>query len=81
MNFDKLTEYLDSLHRIYGVPAADCKITQDHQVIYRHMAGYSDLENTVPLSESTIYRLFSATKVITATAVLQLVGQGEASAQ
>lgn len=77
MNFDKLTEYLDSLHRIYGVPAADCKITQDHQVIYRHMAGYSDLENTVPLSENTIYRLFSATKVITATAVLQLVERGK----
>ena len=73
MNFDKLTSYLDSLEEKYGIPAADCKITKNHQVIYRHMAGYSDYEKQNPITDWSLYRLFSATKMITMTAVLQLV--------
>lgn len=26
MNFEKLTEYLDSLEEKYGIPANDCKV-------------------------------------------------------
>ena len=77
MNFDKLTHYIDSLEKEYGIHAADCKITKDHQMVYRHMAGYADYDNKVPLSENNLFRLFSATKVITMTAVLQLVERGK----
>lgn len=77
MNFNKLREYMDSLHKEYGVPAAACRITKDHQVVFNHMTGYSDFEKTVPLSEDTLFRLFSATKVVTMTAVLQLVEKGK----
>ena len=35
MNFEKLTEYLDSLEEKYGIPANDCKVTKEHEVIYR----------------------------------------------
>jgi CubicO group peptidase (beta-lactamase class C family) len=76
MNFNKLTAYIDSLNKEYGIPAADCKITKDHKIIYRHMTGYSDFENTAPITENTIFRLFSATKVITMTAVMQQVERG-----
>jgi CubicO group peptidase (beta-lactamase class C family) len=57
----------------YGVPANDCKIMKDHEVIYRHKTGYSDYDKTKPVSENDLYRLYSATKVITMIAVLQLV--------
>lgn len=77
MNFDKLTSYLDSLEEKYGIPAADCKITKDHKVIYRHMAGHSDYEKQVSLTDKNLYRLYSATKMITMTAVLQLVETGK----
>lgn len=76
MNFDKLTEYINSLHKEYGIPAAACKITKNHDVVYNHMTGYSDYEKTKPLSENTLFRLFSATKVITMTAVLQQIERG-----
>ena len=39
MNFEKLTEYLDSLEEKYGIPANDCKVTKEHEVIYRKVTG------------------------------------------
>ncbi len=77
MDFTKLTNYIDSLEAVYGVPAADCKIMREHQVVYRHAAGHSDYEKTAPVSEGDLYRMFSATKVVTMTAVLQLMEQGK----
>jgi CubicO group peptidase (beta-lactamase class C family) len=76
MNFDKLTEYIDSLNKEYGIPAADCKITMGHEVVYRHMTGYSDYNNRLPVTEDTLFRLFSATKVVTMTAVMQQIERG-----
>lgn len=73
MNFSKLEAFQDSLQEIYGIPATDCKITKDHQVVYRHMTGHSDYMGQIPVSEQNLYRLYSATKIITATAVLQLM--------
>lgn len=79
MDFEKLTEYIDSLYEKYGIPAVDCKITKEHKTIYRHMTGYADFEKTSAISEETIYRLFSATKVITMTAVMQQIERGKIS--
>lgn len=78
-NFDKLTAYLDSLESKFGVPAADCIITRDHEIIYRHMVGFADHKRTLPLSGSEYFYLFSATKVITMTAAMQLIEQGKLS--
>lgn len=77
MNFDKLTEYIDSLSTEYGIPAADCKITKNHEVVYRHMMGYSDFEGKIPLTNKALFRLFSATKVVTMTAIMQLIERGK----
>lgn len=77
MNFSKLTEYLDSLENVYGVPAFDCRITKKHQEVYRHMAGYSDYEHKLPVAKESLYRMFSLTKVITATAVMQMAERGK----
>lgn len=76
MDFTKLTNYIDSLNKEYGIPATDCKITKDHEVVYRHMAGYSDYANKTPLTKDNLFRLFSATKVVTMTAILQQLERG-----
>lgn len=73
MNFDKLTAYLDSLSETYGVPGGDCKITKDHNTVFRHKIGCSDYQRQIPVTEKNLYRFYSATKVITMTAVLQLM--------
>ena len=77
MGFEKLSEYIDSLDEKYGIYNADCLIKKDGEIVYRHMMGHSDYERTVPTCEQDIYFLFSATKVITMTAALQLIEQGK----
>lgn len=76
MNFHKVQAYLDSLEGRYNLSAADCKVMQGHQVIFRHMWGYSDYSHSVPVTENDLYDVYSCTKVITATAVMQAVEQG-----
>lgn len=77
MNFDKLTDYLNSLEKQYGIPACDCAVYYKHDNIYRHSAGFSDYEKTMPVSKNDLYFMYSATKVITITSVMQLFERGK----
>lgn len=73
MKFEKLTDFLNSLEPAYGVKGADCIVTKNHEVVFRHMTGYKDYEQKTPVSDNDMYYLYSCTKVITCTAVMQLV--------
>lgn len=78
MNFHLLENYLDSLNEEYGIPGLDIIVTKDHETVYRHMAGHSDPEGKVPVGSRDFYMLFSCTKVITMTAMMQLIEAGKA---
>lgn len=77
MNFDKLREYLQSLEEQYGLPGYDCIAMQDHQVIFRYTHGTRDHARTKPMTGNELFDVYSATKVVTMTAVMQLVEQGK----
>lgn len=77
-SFEKnLTEFLDSLMSEYKLPGYDCSVYHRHQEIYRHRAGFADLETQTPISENTLYNIYSNTKVITCVAAMQLYEQGK----
>ena len=42
MDFSRLTEYLDYLHKL-NVPGCDLAVYRDHELIYRHQAGYREI--------------------------------------
>ena len=73
MAFDQLTAFLDSLKEQYGIPGYDIIITRGHETVYRHTGGHSDYEGCVPVNGSELYYIYSATKVITMTAAMQLI--------
>lgn len=75
MNFEKLETYLDTLKEKM-VPACDMVVYHDHTPVFRHMAGYRDAGNTVPLAGNETYCLYSCTKVFTTCAVMQLAERG-----
>lgn len=75
MKDSKLTYYLDSLQS-YGIPGCSCMVYHHHEPIYHHTAGYTDTEKTKPTELDTTYWLYSATKLVTCTAVMQLVERG-----
>lgn len=76
MNFQKLTDYIDTLEQ-HGIPGCDCIIYYQHKEVYRHTQGYSDNEKTKPVSGDDLYWLYSATKPITCTAAMQLIENGK----
>ena len=77
MNFERLTTYLDELQERYGVPGSDLLVTKNQEEIYRHLTGYRDYEHKEATKEDQLYRLFSATKVITMIAVMQQIEAGK----
>jgi len=71
-----LVDYLNSLEK-HGTPGCDCVIYHEHKPVFRHITGFADAEKTKPLTEKNTYWLYSATKVITCTAVMQLIEKGK----
>jgi serine beta-lactamase-like protein LACTB, mitochondrial len=53
-------------------PSVSVAIVKDGDLAWTSAYGFSDLENSVPAKISTMYRLASISKQITATAVMQL---------
>ena len=58
------------------IPGVDCSVFHHHKEIYRFRAGYADIDSGTPITEHTLYNIYSNTKVITCTAALQLYEQG-----
>ena len=73
MNFDALTRYLDRTAE-RGIPGCDLVVTLGHEVIYRHMSG--EREPGKPMRGDEVYVLYSATKLFTIVAGMQLIERG-----
>ncbi len=76
MDFSRLTAYLDYLPKL-NVPGCDLAVYREHELIYRHQAGWRDAARTVPMRGDEAFLLYSATKVFTTCAAMQLVEQGK----
>lgn len=76
-SFEKnLTQLLGSIREEYNLPGVDCVVYHHHQQVYRHMEGVADLETGTPITEDTLYNIYSNTKVITCVAAMQLYEKG-----
>jgi len=75
MNQSILADYLDSLDKV-GIPGCDCVVYKDHKPVFRHSAGFADANKSRPVTNENTYWLYSASKVITCTAIMQLVEKG-----
>ena len=75
MDFKKLDAFMEEMPK-RGIPSCELAITRNGEAIYRKCVGFSDVEQTVPTSENDVYWIFSATKVITCIAAMQLLERG-----
>jgi len=75
MNKKILADYLNSLEQC-GIPGCDCAVIHNHEVVFRHTVGYADWDRKKPLTDKNTYWLYSATKLFTCTAVMQLIDKG-----
>jgi serine beta-lactamase-like protein LACTB, mitochondrial len=60
-----------------SVPGISVAVVQDGALVWSQGFGVADLENFVPATSSTLFRLGSISKPITATAILQLAERGK----
>jgi CubicO group peptidase (beta-lactamase class C family) len=62
----------------YHIAGAAIAVVKDGQLFYTKGYGYADLENKIPIDpEQTPFRIGSTNKLVTWTAVMQLVEQGK----
>lgn len=59
-----------------SVAGVNVLVLQNGKEVAYAQAGYRDLENKIPLTRDTIFRLYSQTKPVTAAAVVLLVSRG-----
>lgn len=77
MSFErKITDFLTRAMDEYRIPGLDLSIYKEHREIYRMQMGYRDVENKLPITQNTLYNIYSNTKIITCVAAMQLYEQG-----
>jgi len=59
-----------------GLPGCACMVTKDGKTIYENYLGFADIDKELLITDETIYRIFSMTKVVTCTAALMLYERG-----
>jgi CubicO group peptidase (beta-lactamase class C family) len=73
-----LDDLLEKEMEEYHIAGAAVAVVKDGQLFFAKGYGYADLENKIPVDpEQTAFRIGSTTKLVTWTAVMQLVEQGK----
>ncbi|HZD03797.1 MAG TPA: serine hydrolase domain-containing protein [Longimicrobiales bacterium] len=59
-----------------GIPGLSIAVARDGEVVWSEGFGFADLENRVPVTPATKFRIASISKALTASAVGELVQEG-----
>jgi CubicO group peptidase (beta-lactamase class C family) len=74
----KLMERWIEAQRVYrNLPGLSVALVHDQDLIYARGFGFADIEDEIPATAQTMYRVASITKTFTATAIMQLRDQGK----
>ncbi len=63
----------------FGIPGVGLAIVKNGEVFYKKNYGYANIEHEVPVSDNSVFRVYSITKVFVATAVFKLIEEGKLS--
>ncbi|AFH49416.1 Beta-lactamase class C-like protein [Ignavibacterium album JCM 16511] len=74
--FKKLSSYLQTYIDYKRIPSISAGVYRKDKIYWLDAKGLIDLENFVPAKNSSLYRIASITKSITAVAVMQLYEKG-----
>lgn len=73
--FEHLKRFCDSFLEA-GLPGFDIAVYKSGNCLFRHINGYSDIENRIKMNGKERYNIYSCSKPITCTAALQLYEKG-----
>ncbi|WP_276388947.1 serine hydrolase [Eudoraea chungangensis] len=69
--------YIKKTIEQHNIPGLALAVIQDDEVIFKDYYGKASLEDRLSVNENTLFRIFSATKLITTTGVFQLIERGQ----
>ncbi len=74
---DKIDRYIHDLMARQGIPGVALAVIKDDRIFHKNNYGYANLEHQVPISDQSIFRVYSLTKPIVAVGIFQLVEEGK----
>ena len=74
--FASFDQTMDEFMRARGVPGGSLAVLKDGRLVYARGYGYADRDARTPATPTTLFRLASISKPITAVTVLKLVEEG-----
>ncbi len=75
LNFKPLEALMDHLTS-WRIPGNSVVITLNNKEVFSYSSGYASLEEKIPMDRDKIINIYSSSKVLTATAGMQLVEKG-----
>ena len=76
---EQIDEYLIALIEADEIPGMAVAVVKNNQVLHKKNYGLANIAHAVPVTDSTLFRLYSTTKLITAVASFQLIEAGKIS--
>src|SRR6266850_5478589 len=61
----------------HGIPGVVAMVATPDAIVYQGAFGKREVAGSVPMTDDTIFRIFSMTKPVTSVAIMQLVEQGK----
>ncbi|WP_281347639.1 serine hydrolase domain-containing protein [Marinicella rhabdoformis] len=69
----QVDNYLSEVKKTHNIPGMALAVIQNEKLIYQSYMGKASLEKNTKVNKNTLFRIFSATKLITSVAVFQLI--------
>jgi len=77
--YTQIDDYIEHLIERQGIPGMSLAIKKGDQIVYRKNFGYANLEHLVPVTDESVFRLYSLTKPVISVGVFQLIESGKVS--
>jgi CubicO group peptidase (beta-lactamase class C family) len=77
MSVESLEAFIQEKAETNNVPGLSVAVAKENRVVWERGFGFADLAASTPATPSTSYLWFSMTKIVTATAVMQLAEGGK----
>jgi len=69
----RINDYIEHLIKRQGIPGVSIAVVKNGETIYKKNFGYANIEHQVPISNNSIFRVYSLTKPIISVGIFQLI--------
>ncbi|MFK7772691.1 MAG: serine hydrolase [Saprospiraceae bacterium] len=76
---EKIDQYVEHIIDRHELPGVALAIIKDGKIIHQQNYGKANLEHAVPVSDKSIFRVYSLTKLFVSTGIFQLIEQNKLS--